>query len=445
MEAMQTFFTNVMRKYMPDPLVLVIGLTFLTAVLAMVFEGTGPRELVTSWGEGFWSLLEFTMQMALVLVLGYVLAKTGPVDRLLDLIAARVSSPRTAIVIATLVGGIASYLNWGFGLVIGGVIAKKLANRVDGVHYPLIIASAYSAFTLYGFGLSASIPVIVSTPGHPMEDAMGVLPLAETIFSPVMLGLAALTLVVLMVLNPLMHPHDPAKVVPIAEEHQDAPARSVTKAGTDLEIADRLNHSRVLAYAIGLLGVAYLVLYFADGSQLNINAVNFTLLFVGILLCGTPAAYVAKLSEGITTVAGVVLQYPFYAGIMAIMAASGLVGSIASGLASVASAESLPLVNLWASWVINFFAPSAGGHWVLQGPFAIEAAHSLGSSVPANTMAVMLGNAWNDIVQPLWLIPALALSKLRLKDIMGYLVIAMIVVGVLYSATLLIWGSVAAG
>lgn len=121
------------------------------------------------------------------------------------------------------------------------------------------------------------------------------------------------------------------------------------------------------------------------------------------------------------------------------MAVSGLVGSIASGLTSVASADTLPVVNLLASWVINFFAPSAGGHWVLQGPFAIEAAHQLGSPVPVNTMAVMLGNAWNDIIQPLWLIPALALSRLRLKDIMGYLVIAMIVVGVLYAAGLFLW------
>ncbi|MBB2893585.1 short-chain fatty acid transporter [Flexivirga oryzae] len=439
MERLQNFFTDIMRKYMPDPLVLVIGLTFLTAVLAMVFEGTGPHQIVTAWGDGFWNLLEFAMQMALVLVLGYVLAKTSAVDRLLELIASKVDSPRAAIVIATLVGGIASYLNWGFGLVIGGVIAKKLASRVSGVHYPLIIASAYSAFTLYGLGLSASIPVVVSTPGHPLEKEMGVLPLAKTIFSWQMLTLAVVVLIVLMVLMPMMHPRDPRKIVPIAEEQRDDRPTGVPRPQGRLEVAERLNHSRLAGYAIGALGVAYLVMYFVDGGNLNINTVNFTLLFVGILLCGTPATYVDKLRDGITTVSGVVLQYPFYAGIMAIMAVSGLVGSIASGLTSVASADTLPVVNLLASWVINFFAPSAGGHWVLQGPFAIEAAHQLGSPVPVNTMAVMLGNAWNDIIQPLWLIPALALSRLRLKDIMGYLVIAMIVVGVLYAAGLFLW------
>lgn len=443
METIQTFFTNIMRKYMPDPFVLVIGLTILTAFLAVAFEGMGPRDVVTAWGTGFWELLSFTMQMTLVLVLGYVLAKTSAVDRLLDLIAARVESPRTAIAIATLVGGIASYLNWGFGLVIGGVIAKKLATRVDGVHYPLIIASAYSGFTLYGFGLSASIPVIVSTPGHPLEADMGVVSLAETIFAWPMLSLAAVTLVVLMALNPMMHPKDPNDVIPINDSQRDAPLRLSVRPEGKLEIGERLNHSRVAAYLIGVVGVLYLAFYFLDGGSLDINAVNFTLLFVGILLCGTPATYVAKLSEGVTNAAGVILQYPFYAGIMAIMAVSGMVGSIAGGLASFATADTLPVVNLVASWGINFFAPSAGGHWVLQGPFAIEAAHSLNSSVPINTMAVMLGNAWNDIVQPLWLIPALALSKLRLKDIMGYLVVSMLVVGVLYCVGLYLWAVLA--
>jgi short-chain fatty acids transporter len=440
MQTMQLFFTNVMRKYMPDPLVLVIGLTILTAALAVIFEGTSPREVITAWGGGFWDLLAFTMQMGLVLVLGYVLAKTAAVDRLLNLIAEQINTPRSAIVVATLVGGVASYLNWGFGLVIGGVIAKKLAIRVKGVHYPLIIASAYSAFTLYGFGLSASIPVIVSTKGHPLESEMGVVALSRTIFSLPVLSIAVVTLVALMLLNPLMHPKDPANVIEISEDQKDAPVRDVTRPEGDLELGERLNYSRALAYIIGAAGIAYIVLYFVDGGSLDINLVNFTLLFIGLLLCGTPAAYVAKLTEGIATAGGVILQYPFYAGIMAIMAVSGLVGSIATGLASFATAETLPVVNLFASWGINFFAPSAGGHWVLQGPFAIEAAKELGSSIPANTMAVMLGNAWNDIVQPLWLIPALALSKLRLRDIMGYLVTAMLLVGVIYVVGLLIWG-----
>ncbi|MDT8296366.1 TIGR00366 family protein, partial [Roseomonas mucosa] len=61
-------------------------------------------------------------------------------------------------------------------------------------------------------------------------------------------------------------------------------------------------------------------------------------------------------------------------------------------------------------------------------------------SLAQNAMAVQLGNAWNDLVQPFWILPALALSKLRLRDIMGYTVILMFVVGVITIALLLFWG-----
>ncbi|MGH8465212.1 MAG: TIGR00366 family protein, partial [Pseudomonas sp.] len=152
-----------------------------------------------------------------------------------------------------------------------------------------------------------------------------------------------------------------------------------------------------------------------------------------------PIQYVEKLNEGIRTIGGIILQYPFYAGIMAIMAASGLVNTFSHAFTQVATPETLPFWGLLSSFVINFFAPSGGGHWMVQGPFMIEAAKTLGASVSHTAMAVMLGNAWNDLVQPFWILPALALSKLKLKDIMGYTVIMMIWVGLVYAVAILAW------
>ncbi|MFF5988438.1 short-chain fatty acid transporter [Prauserella flavalba] len=441
MQRVQEFFVNIVRKYLPEPFVLVVILTLLTGGLAIGVEHMSPVGVVRAWGDGFWNLLDFTMQMALVLCLGFVLASTPVVGRLLDRITARVHTPRAAIAIATVVGGVGSYLNWGFGLVIGGIVARKLAIAVRGVHYPSIIAAAYSAFTLYGLGFSSSIPVIISTEGHPLAEEMGVIPLARTIFAWPMVLLALVTLAALVVLNVLLHPKDPAKITEIDRSRFADDATTPAAGGAEnATIAERLNHSRIISILIGLLGLGYVVVSFVDGGSLDINSVNFILLFLGILLMGTPAAYVAKVGEGVKTIAGIVLQYPFYAGIMAIMAASGLVTTLASGLVQIASDATLPLIGLITSFVINFFAPSAGGHWVIQGPFMIEAANGLDSSLSQNAMAVMLGNAWNDMVQPLWLLPALALSKLKLKDIMGYLVLGMLMVGVIYSGALLLWG-----
>jgi short-chain fatty acids transporter len=438
------FFTELMRRYMPDPFVFAIGLTLLTMALAVLTQGQAPSLVLQSWGDGFWSLLAFTAQMAVILAMGYVLAISPIVDGFLDRIVRRVRRPATAIIVATLVGAIGSYLNWGFGLVIGGIVARKLALHVKGVHYPLIIAAAYSGFTFYGLGLSATIPVLISTPGHSLESKMGLIGLGQTIFSLPMLLTSLCVLITLPLLNAFMHPRqakDVVEISPSLRSQDSTQAASVVEAlFADNTLAARLNNSRLLSIVIGLLGMGYLVLHFLKGGSLDLNKINFLILFLGILLLGTPKKYIASLSEGIKTISGIILQFPFYAGIMAIMQSSGLVESISHHFVEIATAQSLPFWGLTSSFVINFFAPSGGGHWAIQGPFMIEAAKSLNSSLAQTSMAVMLGNAWNDLVQPFWILPALALSRLRLKDVMGYTVIMMIWVGLIYIGAVLFWG-----
>ncbi|MDF2713374.1 MAG: short-chain fatty acid transporter [Paenibacillus sp.] len=441
MEKTTRFFTNLMRKYLPDPFVFAIALTLLTMLLAVLIQGQGFIQTTSSWGKGFWNLLAFTTQMAVILAMGYVLATSPFMDRLLNKIVAKVHTPRTAIIVATLVGGIGSYLNWGFGLVIGGIIAKKLAVKVTGVHYPLIIASAYSGFTLYGLGFSASIPVLISTAGHPMEKAMGVIPLAETIFSAPMLITGLIVIITLPLLNAWLHPKQKENVIEIspALKTQNVGAASESLLGENT-FASKLNNSRLLSLLIGIIGFLYVIVYFYKGGTLDLNLINFIILFLGILLLGTPAKYVASLNEGVKTISGIILQYPFYAGIMAIMAGSGLVDTIAHWFVQFSTAESLPFWGLISSFFINFFAPSAGGHWVVQGPFMIDAAKELGASISQTSMSVMLGNAWNDLVQPFWILPALALSNLKLKDVMGYTVVMMFWIGIVYIGAVLFWG-----
>lgn len=444
MDKLAGFFTELMRRYMPDPFVFAIGLTLLTMALAVLTQGQAPALVLQSWGDGFWSLLAFTAQMAVILAMGYVLAISPIVDGFLDRIVRRVRRPATAIIVATLVGAIGSYLNWGFGLVIGGIVARKLALHVKGVHYPLIIAAAYSGFTFYGLGLSATIPVLISTPGHSLESKMGLIGLGQTIFSLPMLLTSLCVLITLPLLNAFMHPRlakDVVEISPSLRNQDSTQAASAVEAlFADNTLAARLNNSRLLSIVIGLLGMGYLILHFLKGGSLDLNKINFLILFLGILLLGTPKKYIASLSEGIKTISGIILQFPFYAGIMAIMQSSGLVESISHHFVEIATAQSLPFWGLTSSFVINFFAPSGGGHWAIQGPFMIEAAKSLNSSLAQTSMAVMLGNAWNDLVQPFWILPALALSRLRLKDVMGYTVIMMIWVGLIYIGAVLLWG-----
>ncbi len=178
----------------------------------------------------------------------------------------------------------------------------------------------------------------------------------------------------------------------------------------------------------GLIGVVYVVLYFHGGGTMDLNLINFIILFFGIILLGAPIRYVEKLNEGIRTISGIILQYLFYAGIMAIIASSGLLNTFSEFFVKIAPSHTLPFWGLISSFFINFFAPSGGGHWVIQGPFMIEVAKAIGASVGHTATAVMLGNAWNDLIQPFWILLALALSKLKLKDIMGYTVIMLFLV-----------------
>ncbi len=441
MQTMARFFTTLMRKYLPDPFVFAIGLTILTLLLGMILQSKSPFEMVRYWGKGFWSLLAFTTQMATMLATGYVLAKAPFVDKGVKVIVKFCKTPKAAIIVATLVGAIGSYLNWGFGLIVGALVARKLAVSIKGVHYPLIMAAAYSGFVLYGTGFTGTIPILIATKGHFLEKGMGVVPLSQTIFSTPILVMTVILLVTLPLLNALAMPRNPKDVIELDPDvFKDDQAAAAQARKEDMTLADRMNSSYLLNVLISLAGFAYLGYHFFNGGPLDINTINFAIIFLGLLFMGSPIKYVAALNEGAKAISGIILQYPFYAGIMAMMGGSGLVNTIAQWFVNISTAHTLPFWGLVSSFVINFFAPSAGGHWVIQGPFMIEAANALGADVGKTSMAVMLGNAWNDLVQPFWLLPTLAISGLKLSDVMGYTVLSMLWTTVVFSVGVLIWG-----
>lgn len=440
MNALANFFTRLVNRYMPDPLVIAILLTVLTMLLAVLLQDTSPLNAVRYWGDGFWDLLAFSMQMTVILLAGYILAKTPLVDGALNRLAARVKTPFMAIVVATLVGGIGSWLNWGFGLVIGGIVAQKLALNVKGLHYPLVIAAAYSGFALYGIGLSGSVPLLIATEGHFLEDAIGLIPLSETIFSPILLITSALILLTLPFFNAWLHPKQEKDIVEIDPSTVAKPSAAPLVGGDKITIAERLNCSKVVGIGIGLLGMLYIAFYIFDGGSLNLNTVNFSFLFLGILLFASPANYLAALADGIRIVSGIVVQYPFYAGIMGILVGSGLVVSFATIFVDISSAQTLPLWSFISGAIINLLAPSGGGQWAVQGPVMVQAATEIGASQAATALAVQVGDQWSNMIQPFWILPVLAISGLKLRDVMGYMVLILIYLGIIYASAMLIWG-----
>ncbi|KIO38269.1 short-chain fatty acid transporter [Shewanella sp. cp20] len=416
-------------RYLPDPYIFVLLLTLLVFIAAMLVEQQSPLQLVTYWGQGFWALLSFSMQMLLVLVAGYMLASSPPIKRLLDGIAALAKSAPQAIILVTLVSLLASWINWGFGLVVGALFAKALARQVK-VDYRLLVASAYSGFVVWHGGLAGSIPLTIATKGHFAEDKIGIIPTDTTIFAGFNLALVAILFVLIPLVNRFMLPSQEESIYVDKEKlaEPEVKKEAVTRP------ADYLENSRLLAWAVGGAGLVYLGQYFfASGGKLNLNIVNYLFLFLAIILHQTPRSLLTSLNEAIKGGAGIVIQFPFYAGIMALMVQSGLAQSISSGFVAIASAESLPFWSFISAGIVNIFVPSGGGQWAVQAPIMLPAAEALGADVARIAMAVAWGDAWTNLIQPFWALPVLAIAGLKARDIMGFCLMQLIITGIVIS------------
>ncbi|WFF40693.1 short-chain fatty acid transporter [Salinicola endophyticus] len=419
---------KLVERYLPDPYIFVLLLTLVAALAAMLFEQQSPLAVMRYWGDGFWGLLAFSMQMLLVLVTGFMLASSPPVKRLLDALAGLARSPGSAIVLVTLVSLAASWINWGFGLVIGALFAKALARRIR-VDYRLLIASAYSGFVVWHGGLAGSIPLTIATPGHFSEAQIGIIPTSQTIFSLYNLLIVGILFVVMPLINRWMLPEERESVY--VEPSQLAEPDSAAPTGPPRP-ADRLENSTLLSWLVGIPGLVYLIHYFVfAGGGLNLNSVNFLFLSLAIVLHRTPRSLLTSLQEAIKGGAGIVIQFPFYAGIMGIMMQSGLAQSLSEMFVAIASADTLPFWSFISAGVVNLFVPSGGGQWAVQAPVMLPAAQALGADVARVAMGVAWGDAWTNLLQPFWALPVLAIAGLNAKDIMGFCLIQLVVTGVI--------------
>ena len=420
---------SLVQKYLPSPFVFSALLT-LGVLLAGIFStGQSLPAMVQHWSGGFWTLLGFAMQMALIFVTGHALASAPIINRQLDRLAGVARTPGQAIVMVTLVALLGCWVNWGFGLVIGAVFARALARKVDGVDYPLLVASAYSGFLVWHGGLAGSIPLTIATPGHFTESQIGVIGTGDTIFAFFNLAIVVALFIVVPLINRLMLPPQDESVFADPSKIQDPEVPEVTPSRP----AEHLENSRLLAWLVGFSGVAYAVYYFVQGGGLNLNIVNFMFLFLAIVLHQTPHRLLVSLNEAVKGGAGIVIQFPFYAGIMAIMTQSGLAETISQGFVSIATEQTLPFWSFISAGVVNLFVPSGGGQWAVQAPVMLPAALALGADVPRVAMAVAWGDAWTNLLQPFWALPVLAIAGLRAKDIMGYCLVLLIVTGVVIS------------
>jgi short-chain fatty acids transporter len=436
---------SLVERYIPSALVFVIVLTVAVAILALALTDAGPIDVIRSWGDGLAGLLAFMTQMALVLLLGHTLANTSPVHRLLTRLGGIPRTPVQAYVFVFVIAALASLITWGLGLVVGGLLAKEVAAqlRAKGVklHFPLLVAAGYSGFVVWHMGYSGSGPLTAATEGSFLAQQLGrTVPLGDTTFSPWNLAAAGATIVVVALALALVAPKHSA---PIFELQFDARDKPVTQPDDEKVVtpADRLDASRILTLLVGLALMAYLVVHFVEGGSLTLDIVNWSFLALIFLIVRNPFELIRLIRNAASNVGDILLQFPLYAGILGMMVGSGLIGVFSDFFVNISTPQTFGVMALLAAGLVNFFVPSGGGQFAVQGPIMLDAADRLGVDPAVAIMAVSYGDQWTNMIQPFWALPLLAIAGLKMRDILGYTTITFIAAGLVFCATLFLVGA----
>ncbi len=435
LESISQSAIRIVDRYVPEPFSFAIFMTLVTAALCLLTTPSTTGEVLSAWGNGLSALLPFITQMALMILFAYALAQLHPIPKLLKRLASVPSSPRAAYVMVCIFTGVVSLVNWPLGLILGGVLVRSVGeaarDRGIKIHYPLLAGAAFSGFVVWHMGYSASAPLFVATTGNAMEAQLGgLIPVTDTIFAPWNIATAIVTLIVVAWISASLHPRDSNRIVECPERPDESGvARRILERRPGP--ASWLESSRLPTLALGLALSAFLTHKFlTQGLQLDLNVVNWTFFALGALLATSPTQYAEAVASGGRAAAPVLLQYPLYGGVMGIMLGSGFVAQLAPTVAKFATEDTLPLLAFLLGGLINFFIPSGGAQWTVQGPAFVAAATELGTDLPLVVMGVAYGDQWTNIIHPFTVIPIMILTGLKARQILAYSAVMFVGAGI---------------
>jgi short-chain fatty acids transporter len=428
MQAVVNRITRLVSRYLPDAYVFAVILTFIVFILGMTVEGKSAGEMVEYWGNGFWNLLKFAMQMALMLILGHVIAISEPVQKLLSFSLKFVTNDLTAILFVTFAGIFASLFNWGFALVAFAILSKAVVKKRPNLSFGYLLACAYGGFLVWHGGLSGSTLLKIASPSGALSEILDnkAYTMADTFLSPLNLILIGAHLIMLPLLNLWLKPKNVSQTV--IEESVEI---SIGGAETP---AEKLENSKWLtALVVLLFGASLYQYFFVKSGPLNINSTNLLFFFIAFIVHKTPKRFLESFQQSVPSSAGIILQYSFYASIMGMMISSGLATSASQFFTRISTETTFPFFTYLSAGLVNMFVPSGGGQWAVQAPIVVPAANELGVPIVKAALAVAWGDAWTNMLQPFWMVPVLSIAGLKLKDIMAQCFIYFVFSGVVTS------------
>ena len=447
------------EKWIPDSLVIVWILTVLAFILALIFGFKSGVNLgdrlyggVAAWGKGFWLYLKFAMQMCLIMMTGYILALSPPIRRLLDGLAGlpNKDKPYQAIVAMALFSTLSAWFSWGLSIIGSAVFALFIVRRNPKVDYRLLVATAYLGLgCTWHSGLTGSATLMMASPGNKLVKLgmakgwiAGPISTGSTIFHPFNLILVVIIIAVVTFLMAKMHPKEEDTYVVSPELMDRLTIYEGPKKPEKLESpSDWLNWWWGFNLIIVVGGAIALYSYLKGkpvGNWLTLNNVIFFFLFLGVLFHWRPWSFLKATEEAGKAVWGIVIQFPFYAGIFGLIYFTGLAAVFTSWFVAISGKGTFLMFAYWYGGILNYFVPSGGGEWLMTAPYLLPAGKTLGLAANKTVIAYAWGDMMTDMIQPFWAIAMLAVAKLNFRDIMGYLVVIFMVYFVITSIAFLI-------
>lgn len=426
------------EKWFPDSYIFAL-LGVIIVALAALAIGAPVKDVAISFGDGFWSLIPFTLQMSMLIIVGYVVSVSKPVEILIHKMAQIPNSGRSAIVLVATVSLGFSLINWAMSTVLTALLVLALAKRKElNMDYRAAAAAAIVGMgATWALGISSSAAQLQANKASLPEsiyNLTGVIPFTETIFLPQSMIMTSVLIVASIVIAFWSAPK--GKDIKTIDDFELNFAEDHKEQVQSKRPGDWLENSPILSILIVLLGVFWMVNEFGKSNPIlaisSLNTYNFIFLILGIALHGTPRNFLNAVSKAVPAISGVLIQFPLYGSIAFMMTHAfnaqdlSLSHYIAEFFVSIASQETFAIVMGIYSAILGFFIPSGGGKWIIEAPYVIQAAHDLKVHLGWSVQIYNAAEALPNLINPFFMLPMLGILKLKAKDVIGFTVTQLI-------------------
>jgi short-chain fatty acids transporter len=419
------------ERWFPDAFALAL-IAVAIVFAASLFAGSSVLDTAQRFGAGFWDLVTFTMQMSMIVVTGYAVASSPPVYAVIRKLATLPTTGRGAAAYVGLFSMLASLVSWSFSLIFSALLAREVAHRVRGADYRAIGAAAYLGVgSVWALGLSSSAALIMAAPASlpdAIENISGVIPLSQTLGLWQSLTIAALLIAVSMAVAYYSAPG--ASQARSMEDMGVTYAPATNDIGRQEKPGEWLEHSPLLTIVICTLGFGFLLReVIANGPSvlLQLNHYVFLFLMVGLLLHWRPKSFVQAIAASVTPVGGVLIQYPMYAGIVRMLTESGIATQMSNFFVSISTQHTFPIMVGIYSAFLGLFIPSAGGKWLIEAPYLLQAGKELEVHLGWVVQTYNATEALANLIHPFWMLPLVGILGLKARDIVGYSMLQFVV------------------